>query len=118
MFDDDDDDFAENKLNEDLEYFEAHLKGDSIGFMESDRLEALIDHYLLAGQYAKARSASEMANYHFYYNDLLEIQEYANRTILKGIDVWLDFIHSPNNKYQIKFKLLQKPRFKSNISFK
>ena len=28
MFDDDDDDFTENKLNEDLEYFEAHLKGD------------------------------------------------------------------------------------------
>ena len=38
----------------------------------------------------------------FSYNNLLEIQEYANRTILKGIDVWLDFIHSPNNKYQIK----------------
>jgi len=60
MFDDDDDDFAENKLNEDIEYFEAHLKGESIGFMESDRLEALIDHYLLVGQYAKARSASEI----------------------------------------------------------
>ena len=74
MFDDDDDDFTENKLNEDLEYFEAHLKGDSIGFMESDRLEALIDHYLLAGQYAKARSASEMANYHFYYNDLFKLR--------------------------------------------
>ena len=50
MFDDDDD-FAENKLNEDIEYFEAHLKGDSIGFMESDRLEALIDHYLLVGTF-------------------------------------------------------------------
>jgi hypothetical protein len=41
----------------------------------------------------------------FYYNDLLEIQEYADRTILRGIDVCLDFIHSPNNKYQRKDKI-------------
>ena len=39
MFDDDEeDDFSENKLNEDIEYFEAHLNGSSIGFLDSDRL--------------------------------------------------------------------------------
>jgi hypothetical protein len=41
----------------------------------------------------------------FTYSDLLEIQEYANKVILRGIDICLDFIHSPNNKYQIKDKI-------------
>lgn len=41
----------------------------------------------------------------FYYNDLLEIQKYAKNTILKGIEVCLDFIHSPHNKYQTKNKI-------------
>ena len=44
MFDDEDDDFLENKLNEDLEQFESHLQGNVIGFLDSDRLEAVIDH--------------------------------------------------------------------------
>lgn len=41
----------------------------------------------------------------FNINDLLEIQEYANKSILRGIEICLDFIHSPNNKYQIKDKI-------------
>ena len=41
----------------------------------------------------------------FNFNDLLEIQEYANKSILRGIENCLDFIHSPNNKYQIKDKI-------------
>lgn len=41
----------------------------------------------------------------FNFNDLLEIQEYANKSILRGINNCLDFIHSPNNKYQIKDKI-------------
>jgi hypothetical protein len=41
----------------------------------------------------------------FSYNDLLDIQEYAKRTILRGMDIYFDFIHSPNNKYQVKDKI-------------
>ena len=41
----------------------------------------------------------------FNHNELLEIQDYANRTLLSGIDVCLDFVHSPNNKYQINNKI-------------
>ena len=39
----------------------------------------------------------------FNFNDLLEIQEYANKSILRGIENCLDFIHSPNTKLKIKF---------------
>ena len=76
MFDneEEDDDFLDNKLNEDIEIFEAHLKGIAIGFMDSDRLEALIDHFLIIGQYVKAKKASEMGVYHFAYNPLFNLR--------------------------------------------
>jgi hypothetical protein len=55
MFDDEDDDNFEGTLGEDLERFEAHLKGDVLGFIDSDKLEAIIDHYLINNQYNKER---------------------------------------------------------------
>lgn len=75
MFDDEDDDFSESNLNEDIEQFEAHLKGQSIGFIDSDRLEALIDHYIINGQYSKARTASEIGTYHFHYNSVFLLRK-------------------------------------------
>jgi tetratricopeptide (TPR) repeat protein len=76
MFDDeDDDDFSDKSLNDDIEQFEAHLKGKSIGFIDSDRLEALIDHYIINGQYAKAKTASEMGMYHFSYNNIFLLRK-------------------------------------------
>ena len=75
MFDDEDDDFSESSLNDDIEQFEAHLKGNSIGFIDSDRLEAIIDHYIINGQYAKAKSASELGIYHFGYNSLFKLRQ-------------------------------------------
>jgi hypothetical protein len=74
MFDEDDEDFSEGNLNEDLEQFEAHLKGDTIGFMDSDRLEAIIDHFLINGHYSKAKSASEIGVYQFQYNPLFKLR--------------------------------------------
>ena len=75
MFDDEDDDFSESSLNEDIEQFEAHLKGQTLKFMDSDRLEALIDHYIINGQYSKARTASEIGIYHFNYNSVFILRK-------------------------------------------
>lgn len=36
----------------------------------------------------------------FEYDDLVEIQDYVNETIVRGIDRGYDFIHSPKSKYQ------------------
>ena len=56
MFDDDEEqnEFFEGPLKEDLEKFEAFLKGEVIGFLDSDRWEAMIDHLLIGGHYTKA----------------------------------------------------------------
>ena len=75
MFEDDDDDFSDSNLNEDLEQFEAHLKGKLIGFLDSDRLEAIIDHYIINGQYSKAKSAADHGVYHFQYNPVFTLRK-------------------------------------------
>jgi tetratricopeptide (TPR) repeat protein len=75
MFDDEEDDFFENNLGEDLEIFERYLKGDSIGFLDSDRLEALIDHYLINSQYNKAKACAEHAITQFSYNQVFHLRK-------------------------------------------
>ncbi|MFN5910884.1 MAG: tetratricopeptide repeat protein [Bacteroidota bacterium] len=75
MFDDEEDDFHESSLNEDLERFEGYLKGGSLGFMDSDRLEALIDHYLINSQYTKAKACAEHAIDQFSYNQLFHLRK-------------------------------------------
>lgn len=75
MFDDEDEDYFEGNLNEDLEIFERFLKGDTIGFLDSDRLEALIDHYLINGQYSKAKACAEHAISQFSYNQVFHLRK-------------------------------------------
>ena len=101
MFEDEDDDFLENKLNEDLEQFESHLKGNVIGFLDSDRLEAVIDHYLVNSQYSKALSAAELGVYHFQYNSIFHLrkaQAMAGMGLLKDAIELLNIIEKANDQ--------------------
>lgn len=76
MFDnEDEEDFFEGNLNEDIEQFEGYLKGGSIGFLDSDRVEVLIDHYLVHGQYSKANQAADYALYQFPYNSVFKVRK-------------------------------------------
>lgn len=75
MFDDEDDDYFEGNLSEDLERFEAHLKGEPIGFLDSDRLEMLIDHFLINNQYTKAKACADHAISQFSYNPLFHLRK-------------------------------------------
>ena len=75
MFDDEDDDSGEKFLKEDLEQFESYLKGVQIGFMDSDRIEAIVDHYLVNGNFSKAKVAADYALTHFSYNHLFHLRK-------------------------------------------
>lgn len=75
MFDEEDEDDFEGTLREDLERFEAHLRGDSLGFMDSDRLEMIIDHYLINSQYQKARMCAEYALARFPFLPLFQLRK-------------------------------------------
>ena len=54
MFDDEEDENGDNYLKEDLEVFESYLKGNNTVFIDSDRLESIVDHYLINGNFSKA----------------------------------------------------------------
>jgi tetratricopeptide (TPR) repeat protein len=76
MFDDnEDDEFYDDDLSEDLERFERFLKGDSMGFLDSDRWEALVDNLLLTGQYTKAIKACDEALLQFSYNQNFKLRK-------------------------------------------
>jgi len=75
MFDDDHESYDDGELRNDLKLFEKFLKGESIGFLDSDRWEAMIDHFLIAGQYAKALTCVDEALTQFSYNYTLRLRK-------------------------------------------
>ena len=75
MFDDEDDDFQEQNLNEDLQQFELHLKGKSSVFLDSDKIEGILDHYLINGNYLKAKQAAEYGLERFSYHNLFLLRK-------------------------------------------
>lgn len=76
MFDDEEEDDFENHLRDDIERFEAFQEsGDPIGFLDSDRWEVLIDHYLMNGQYNNALACAEEAIHQFSYNQLFNLRK-------------------------------------------
>lgn len=76
MFDDDEneDDFYDSNLSEDLERFESLKKGEPMGFLDSDRWEALIDHLLMNGQFKNAAKCAEEASSQYSYNVLFKLR--------------------------------------------
>lgn len=76
MFNEEEDseNYFESNLREDLEIFESYLKSGVICFLDSDRLEALIDHYLITNQYSKAKKCAEHALQHFSFNVSLKLR--------------------------------------------
>jgi tetratricopeptide (TPR) repeat protein len=75
MFDwEDDNDSFENHLNDDLQRFESQLESNSVGFFDSDRLEAIIDHYLMNGNYSKGELAAEVGIQQYPFNTLFQIR--------------------------------------------
>lgn len=75
MFDSEEEDYFEVNLNEDIANFEKYLKGGEMGFVDSDRLEFLIDHYLINSQYTKANQAADYAREQFSYNSVFTIRK-------------------------------------------
>ena len=62
MFENEDEHFFDESFNEDLVRFENSLKGEPLGFMDSDSFESLIDHYLIQGNYNKASLCADLGS--------------------------------------------------------
>jgi len=79
MFDKEEDDFFEEDeetLKEDLSLFESYIQGDQqASFIDSDRMEALVDHYERNQQHNKAVLACNYALDRFPYNAIFTIRK-------------------------------------------
>ncbi|ASS48912.1 MAG: hypothetical protein A3D31_05750 [Candidatus Fluviicola riflensis] len=62
-------------LSEDLERFETQLAQNAVGFYDSDRLEAIIDHYLINGNYTKSNAAAEIGIQQYPFHALFFIRK-------------------------------------------
>ncbi|MES2799924.1 MAG: tetratricopeptide repeat protein [Bacteroidota bacterium] len=74
MFEEDDD-YMEGYLNEDLASFERYLTGESMGFLDSDRLEILLDHLLMNSQYQKAALCADYAIEQFSFYQVFHLRK-------------------------------------------
>lgn len=68
MFEDDDDEGQDYNISEFIERFENYLKGGNIGFIDSDNIEMMIDHYLMNAQYHKASACADLGIEYYPFN--------------------------------------------------
>lgn len=64
------DNFYDNDFNEILNRFEKYLNGEPLGFIDSDSLESLIDHFLIQGNYSKAATCADIGMEQFPFISL------------------------------------------------
>lgn len=74
MFDWEDEPY-DGHLSEDLERFETQLVKNEFGFYDSDRLEAIVDHFLINGNYTKAKSASEIGTQQYPFDPIFLVRK-------------------------------------------
>ena len=73
--DEEEDNYFDGNLNEELDRFEKSLRGEPLGFMDSDTLEAIIDHYLIQGNYSKANLCAEIGIQQFPFISMFTLRK-------------------------------------------
>ncbi|MBB77516.1 MAG: hypothetical protein CL844_00765 [Crocinitomicaceae bacterium] len=74
MFDDEENVFDDQNLRDELFRFNAFINGEPFGFLDSDRWELLIDHFLLLGKFDEAILCIQEALSQFSHNDLFRLK--------------------------------------------
>lgn len=105
MFEDDDDAHFDGQLEGDLAQFESFLTGNTLGFIDSDRMESIIDHYFAEGDFVKAKRASEIANTNFSYNPVFKLRYAQALSGLKQYTEALQVLSSLNEVGLPQFEL-------------
>lgn len=94
MFDSEDEEYFNENLKEDISNFEKYLKGGSMRFMDTDRLEYLIDHYLMNSQYTKANLAADFALSQFPFISTFTIRKAQAMSAIGQLKEALNLISS------------------------
>ena len=70
-----DDESSQRDLKKDLVLFERFLDGEEIGFIDSDRVESIIDYYLINSQYQNGKKISDFGIKLFPYNSVFKLRK-------------------------------------------
>lgn len=68
------DEFSQSNLTNDIKRFERFLEGESIGFLDTDRWEALIEHWMMQGDFNRAIITTEEALSQYGQNLLFKLR--------------------------------------------
>lgn len=75
MFDEEDDEFLDGNFQEEVQRFEEMLEFGTSYFFDSDKLESIIDHFLIGNQLKKALRCVQHALEHFPANYIFRIRK-------------------------------------------
>ena len=75
MFDSEEEEYRDSAFYDDLERFETMIKKGSSEFFDSDRLEMMLDHFIMNNQYRKALACVDHALYHFPMNITFKVRK-------------------------------------------
>lgn len=68
------DEEQEDDFRDELERYESQLSSGSIGFFDSDSLEAIVDHYLISGFYSKAEHVASIGMEQYPFHTLFFVR--------------------------------------------
>ncbi|TNE53215.1 MAG: tetratricopeptide repeat protein [Bacteroidetes bacterium] len=74
MFEENEEEF-DRDFREDIERFERSLQGEEFGFMDADRIEMLVDHYLIHSSYSKAATCCDIGISQFPFNHIFLLRK-------------------------------------------
>ncbi|MEN9304140.1 MAG: hypothetical protein RL264_2569 [Bacteroidota bacterium] len=92
MFEEDDNDDFLGNYKEEIEQFERYLNGENLGFIDSDSVEGVIDHYIVTSQYFKANKAADYGIYNFPYNAIFKLRKAQALVGIGGLGEALELI--------------------------
>lgn len=75
MFEEEDEDFYQDDFTAELEAFNTMYKANEFRYIDSDKLEVVIDHLMMSSVYSKARWGVEMALVHYPFNTTFKLRK-------------------------------------------
>ncbi|MCT4560835.1 MAG: tetratricopeptide repeat protein [Crocinitomicaceae bacterium] len=105
MFDDENE-YFEGDLSKDLERFERFLNGEDLGYLDVDRLEAMIDHFLISGQYNKASKCASYALELFSFHQTFYLRQAQALSALGKLKEALNILSEIEKRSQAECELL------------
>jgi len=106
MFDDESEEFEDGNLKEDLAKFDAFINGESIGFIDSDRWETMIDHFLLNGHFKNSAMCCEEALTQFSYNSLFKLRLAQSYSALGKLKEAINIISEIERQGESSFEIV------------